>query len=154
MQEKREKIVKKSGRKALPYILAGSIAFSAIGGTVAYAAYQGSFTGLYNKIMSLVFPDLEKETNDKKDSVIRQLREDVNNLNEDAKKSVSDYKDQLKENNKQQLDKYYAEKKAQAEKAQRQAITDKKNDLKKDANAQLDQAKKDIDSVIENEFNK
>jgi hypothetical protein len=152
-----KKWVNFSKKKTAGVVLAGTLAVGAFSGT-AYAAYEKNWddyiiSGI-NELYQRAFPEIEKATEEKKNTIVDNIKIDIRTVMDDANDSINDYKQNLIEENMQELEQYYNDVKANVETTADGEIEEKKNELERKADESLEKAKQNINKEIEKELKK
>ncbi|WP_221568463.1 hypothetical protein [Alkalihalobacillus sp. TS-13] len=152
-----KKWMDQSKKRTVVIVMAGTVAFGAFGGT-AYAAYGDSWnTYIKNGIIqlyTLVFPEIEKATEDKQNEIITKIKDDIRSNVQIAKSEIEKHKEKLIKENQSELDKYYKDVKKETEATKNEAVKAGKSNLDEKAEDSLTKAKGEIDKAIEAELKK
>ncbi|MGP4079901.1 hypothetical protein ACTWQL_08280 [Pseudalkalibacillus sp. R45] len=152
-----KKWMDQSKKKVVVVVMAGAVAIGAFGGT-AYAAYGDSWntyikSGI-SQLYTLVFPEIEKATEDKQNEIVSKIKDDIRSNVQSAKSEIEKHKEKLIKENQNELDKYYKDVKKEAEATKNEAVKSGKSNLDEKAEESLTKAKDEIDKAIEAELKK
>ncbi|HET7577847.1 MAG TPA: hypothetical protein VFK33_01100 [Bacillales bacterium] len=125
--------------KFFSIVLAGILALVAVGG-VTFAGY-GGFQKIFDESITSMSPEIQKATQEKKQSVLDHIMSYLETSIEEAKQTLQDYKKTLIEKNKSELNDYYIKKKKTIDEVKSAKVKEIKSEMDAIAENSLDKAK-------------